>query len=230
MELGGKFPNVLLDDADFEQTVPLAANIAIQTNLSAPIGEFLTSDREALALWTTFHPTQTSLSRFVGRCHRLDEASIRYSVGVVGLREHFDEIQKLRGLLAPGVYLWVNAYKRDPDYYRPGEVERMLAVDPHFHWNLKRYASAGLPCRAGETSFSVDGDGNVRRCHFISEVIGNIYAPDFSDSLRPRLCTAASCGCHIGYIHRPELGLERLYGAGLLERIPSGCRPGERER
>jgi hypothetical protein len=67
----------------------------------------------------------------------------------------------------------------------------------------------------------VAGDGAVRRCHFLDEVIGNIYDADFPACLKPRLCGAATCGCHIGYIHRPELKLETLYGEGLLERIPS---------
>ncbi len=115
-----------------------------------------------------------------------------------------------------------SAFKRDPDYYRTGEIERLLAVDPYFHWNLPHYPSAGQPCHAGETTFTVDGCGNMRRCHFLDEIIGNIYEPNFADGLKTRLCTAASCGCHIGYIHRPELKQDELYGVGLLERIPSG--------
>jgi hypothetical protein len=67
----------------------------------------------------------------------------------------------------------------------------------------------------------VDGEGDVRRCHFISEVIGNIYDPHFANCLMPRPCSAESCGCHIGYIHRSRFNLSSLYGDGLLERIPA---------
>jgi MoaA/NifB/PqqE/SkfB family radical SAM enzyme len=200
--------------------LPNVDRIAIQTNLSAPTEDLQEANRSALALWTTFHPTEISLERFVGRCRELDAAGIRYSVGVVGLREHFDAIEELRRALRPEVYLWVNAFKRAPDYYRPEEIERLFAVDPYFHWNLNRYRSVEKPCRAGETSFAVDGEGNVRRCHFIQTVIGNIYEPEFPACLRPRDCAAETCGCHIGYVHRPSLHLEGLYGAGLLERIP----------
>ena len=77
-------------------------------------------------------------------------------------------------------------------------------------------------CSSGETSFSVDGDGDVRRCHFVKDVIGNIYDGTFPDCLKPRLCTAKACGCYIGYIHRKDLPMSQLYGDGLLERIPSG--------
>lgn len=142
-------------------------------------------------------------------------------MGVVALREHFDAIDELRRVLRPEVYLWINAFKREQGYYQPGEIERLRAVDPYFHWNLQRYASNGKPCSAGETTFTVDGDGNVRRCHFLDEILGNIYHAGFVDCLKPRSCSAAACSCHIGYIHRPALKLDELYGAGLLERIPS---------
>lgn len=201
--------------------MPHVRRIAIQTNLAAPIDDLLDADRDALALWTTFHPTQTTLERFAARCRELDAAAIRYSVGVVGLREHFDAIDDLCARLRPDVYLWVNAYKRDPAYYQPGEIERLQTVDPYFHWNLRRYPSRGGRCHAGETSFTVAGDGSMRRCHFVGEIIGNIYEPGFANVLKPRLCPAETCGCHIGYVHRPELELGALYGAGLLERIPA---------
>jgi hypothetical protein len=68
---------------------------------------------------------------------------------------------------------------------------------------------------------SVDGDGIMRRCHFIKEPIGCLYDADFAKALSPRTCTNATCGCHIGYVHLEELGLDRVYGDGLLERIPA---------
>ena len=202
--------------------LPQVYRVAIQTNLSAPLDDFAEANRQSLALWATFHPTQTSLPSFLSRCRELDSERIRYSVGVVGLREHFDAIEELRAALRPEVYLWVNACKRHPEYYREDEIHRLQALDPYFHWNLVRYASAGRPCRAGEASFTVDGHGDVRRCHFIERVIGNIYLPRFPDCLQPRLCSASSCGCHIGYVHRPDLRMEELYGTGILERIPQG--------
>lgn len=200
--------------------LPQMYRIAVQTNLSAPLDDFAAANRDTLALWATFHPSQTTLDLFVARCGELDSAGIRYSVGVVGLREHFAVIEQLRRRLRPEVYLWVNAFKQEDGYYRPGEVERLSAVDPYFHWNLHRYPSRGKSCHAGETSFTVDANGSIRRCHFIPEVLGNIYEPGFRDSLKPRPCSAPWCGCHIGYIHRPELRLDELYGTGLLERIP----------
>ncbi len=200
--------------------LPQVYRIAVQTNLSAALDDFSAANRDTLALWATFHPSQTTLARFLARCRELDATRIRYSVGVVGLREHFPAIEELRRALRPGIYLWINAFKHNPDYYRPDEIARLCAVDPYFHWNLCNYTSRGKPCAAGETSFSVDGDGNVRRCHFVEGIIGNIHAADFPACLKSRLCPAPTCGCHIGYIHRPSLGLDVLFGEGLLDRVP----------
>jgi MoaA/NifB/PqqE/SkfB family radical SAM enzyme len=200
--------------------LPHVYRIAVQTNLSAPIDDFVSANRDTLALWTTFHPSQTTLARFVARCREMDAAGIRYSVGVVGLREHFAAIEQLRQALSPDVYLWVNAFKRDSGYYHADDVQRLRGIDPYFEWNLHHFPSRGKPCSAGETVFTLDGAGNIRRCNFVAEILGNIYETNFSDGLRPRNCPVETCGCHIGYIHRPDLQLNVLYESGLLERIP----------
>jgi hypothetical protein len=70
----------------------------------------------------------------------------------------------------------------------------------------------------------VDGDGTVRRCHFIKEPIGNIYDTDFEICLRERPCANDTCGCHIGYVHLDRLKLYDTFGDGVLERVPPGYR------
>ena len=194
---------------------------AIQTNLSGSLAFVERADRAKLALWATFHPGEVARERFVARCLELDRKGVRFSAGVVGLREHLDAIEALRRELPPHVYVWVNAYKREPGYYRPEERRRLEAVDTHFPTNDRYHPSLGERCRTGETAIAVDGDGDATRCHFVRERIGNIYAPGFFDSLRPRLCPNATCGCHIGYVHLETLGLDRVYGGGILERIPA---------
>jgi hypothetical protein len=139
---------------------------------------------------------------------------------MVGLHEAFEEIESLRAELPGEVYLWINAYKDVPDYYSPQEIARLQRVDPLFRINNARHASLNEPCTAGETAVSVDGDGNLRRCHFVGTVIGNIYAADWRTALAKRACPNATCGCYIGYMLLPKLQHERLFGSGLLERIP----------
>jgi hypothetical protein len=102
------------------------------------------------------------------------------------------------------------------------EIDELRAMDRLFDFNLTQHASFGRECRAGHSVFTVHGNGDMRRCHFIKTMIGNIYESGFEQALVPRPCSNQSCGCYIGYIHMPHLGLADVYGDGLLERIPRG--------
>jgi MoaA/NifB/PqqE/SkfB family radical SAM enzyme len=211
----------------FLSHLPNVAKVAAQTNLSFPLDWLENVDKNKLALWATFHPGETSRDRFLKKCERLVASGIRFSAGVVGLKEHQHEIEALRRELPPQVYLWINAYKRKPDYYTPELLEAFSNVDPLFPINTQYHPSKGKPCRAGHTVISVDGEGNARRCHFIKSPIGNIHDPDFLESLRPdpSPCTNTTCGCHIGYIHMPHLGMDKVYKTRILERIPATLPP-----
>lgn len=194
--------------------------VVMQTNLSGKLTELSDADPSKLALWTTFHPGEVSIDRFIGRLEQLSALGIRFSVGAVGLREHLSAIEMLRHRLNREIYLWVNAYKRVADYYTSEEVQRIRSVDPYFDLNRHAYDSFGKPCGTGETSFTVDERGDARRCHFVDEPIGNIYSDDVFAILRPRACPNSRCGCHIGYVHRPQLALDELFGENVLERVP----------
>ena len=162
--------------------------------------------------WTA-RPSLRDAGSSIGR-------GVRFSVGIVGLKEHLDEAQALRRELPPHVYLWINAYKREPDYYSSDELRHFEAIDPLFPINTVRHPSLGRSCRAGRSVIAVDGEGTIRRCHFIPEPIGNIYEPGFEAALVERPCTNDTCSCHIGYVHLDHLGLDRVFGPGILERIP----------
>jgi MoaA/NifB/PqqE/SkfB family radical SAM enzyme len=195
--------------------------VAAQTNLACPLDWAERCDRTRLALWCTYHPTQVGRAEFAAQCRRLDASGVRYSVGVVGLKEFFEEVEALRKEIAPEVYLWVNAYKDAPGYYAEEEVRRWEQVDPLFRISLRPHPSRGRRCRAGESVISVDGDGTIRRCHFIPEPLANLYDADFDRSLRAAPCTNDTCACHIGYVHLAELGLDEVFRGGLMERIPA---------
>jgi MoaA/NifB/PqqE/SkfB family radical SAM enzyme len=201
--------------------MPHVEKAAIQTNLSCRLDWVEECDKRRLALWATFHPSEVSRARFVAKCEELHRRGVRFSVGVVGLKEHAAEIEALRRELPPHVYLWVNAYKREPDYYDAETLGRFTEIDPLFPVNTKHHPSLGKACRAGSSVISVDGDGAARRCHFIREPIGNIYEPGFERALDERPCANATCGCHIGYVHLDELKLYEVFGDGVLERVPA---------
>jgi len=194
--------------------------VAVQTNLSAQLDWLEEADREATALWCTFHPDEVSRSEFVNQCRRLDQLGISYSVGSVGLKEHHNEIEALRQELDSSVYLWINAFKREAEYYDSELINKFTDIDPLFPVNNVRHPSLGKACNAGDTAISVDGEGNIRRCHFINKIIGNLYTDDHSEILKPRSCTNETCGCHIGYVHMPHLKMDEVFGESLLERIP----------
>ncbi len=200
--------------------MPHIRKVAIQTNLACRLDWLDACDRSRLGLWCTFHPSQIERKQFVRQCQELDRTATPYSVGVVGMLENFVEIDALRRELRPETYLWINAYKGQADYYREADIRWLESIDPLFRTNTVYHASLGKACRAGQSVIAVDGEGDVRRCHFLPETIGNIYHPDFESCLTERPCTRASCGCHIGYVHLDELKLYEKYGDGLLERIP----------
>ena len=200
--------------------LPQVSRAAAQTNLSARLDWIDEADPARLALWCTFHPAWTRLDRFVARCRRLDAAGIGYSVGVVGQPEHLAAAQALRRALREDVYVWINAVKSRG--YSDDEAAAWRAIDPLFALNQQRWPSRGHRCRAGWRAVSVDGDGTLRRCHFVREPIGNLYADEatWRSSLVPRACTAADCHCHIGYVHLEYLELDKVFATGLLERVP----------
>ena len=203
--------------------LPHVARVAVQTNLSVRLDWLEAADLETLALWCTYHPDQVEFERFLGKHRGLVERGVRHSVGVVGQPEHLEAARRLRAALDPGTYLWVNA--AEGRAYTDAEAARWTEIDGLFPVSRLPHASLGRACRTGESVISVDGEGRVRRCHFVSrtdgrEELGNLYDGSFRTALGPRPCPLLQCDCHIGYVHMPDLGLYPTFGNGVLERIP----------
>ncbi len=201
---------------------PNVDRVAIQTNLSAGLRFLDDCEVSKLGIWATYHPEWTTRDRFLGRVNELRARNVRFSVGVVGFPRFEDEVKAMRAALPPEIYVWVNAVKEEP--YSPELLKTITHIDPLFPLNLKAHPSLGLACRGGHTVISVDGAGDIRTCHFLKSVLGNLYRGDLSTVLKPRPCAAQTCGCHIGYVHLEPLGLEEIFGDGILERVPNGPR------
>nr|WP_314605918.1 STM4011 family radical SAM protein [uncultured Janthinobacterium sp.] len=201
--------------------LPHVRQVALQTNLSGPLSWLRDMPGlEKIGLWCTYHPGQTTLARFLERCARLDAMGVRYCVGVVAMNEHLDAIRALRAALPEHVYLWLNAYdRRGPGYYTVEDLAWLDAVDPWFAQNRRPSPSRGKPCLAGEASLSVDGDGELTRCHFVPERLGNLYVDDLADMLQERRCPRFKCDCYIGYAQRKDLPFQTVFGEGVLARI-----------
>ncbi len=192
--------------------------VGAQTNLSCGIDWISNCQPEKLSLWVTFHPTEVQCSQFVRKVMQFRKRGVRLSVGMVGTTSAFAEIAALRRELPSDIYLWINAQQPRPRPYTSGEVEFLKSIDPHFEVTLRPQQTKGLPCRTGETSFTVDGHGDIRRCHFVGDILGNISDVDWTQSLQPRLCPNRTCHCFLGLAHFEPLGLNELFGNNLLFR------------
>ena len=200
--------------------MPHVQKVAIQTNLSCNLDWVEECNKDKLALWATFHPEWVSRQSYVDKCLELDKRGVKFSAGVVGFPQFKAEITALREELPKHVYLWVNAVKAELANLSQENRDFFQSIDPLYELNTKHYPSFGYSCRAGRSTFSVDGDGTMRRCHFIKEPIGNIYDLNWEDALIERGCTNQTCHCHIGYVHLDYLELDKVFGLGILERIP----------
>lgn len=197
--------------------------LVVQTNLSWAADWLEDCRPERLALWCTYHPSQISRDAFLAACSQLQQRGIRHSIGMVALPEDFAEIEAMRRLLPSSTYLWLNAWDtgdgRKFEYSRE-QLRRLVAIDPHFEFNTRDHVSWGRPCETGRSVFSVNGQGRVSRCHFVADDLGDLYADDWEFPEESAGCPNQTCGCHIGYVHLPELNLQQVFGGSLLERIP----------
>jgi MoaA/NifB/PqqE/SkfB family radical SAM enzyme len=202
--------------------LPQVMQVSLQTNLSGPLGWLEDAPAGRLSFWCTYHPGETTLARFLQRCERLAAMGVRFSVGVVARHEHYGAIRELRATLPARHPVWLNAYdRRGPGYYAAADLAWLDTIDPWFVHDREPGASRGAPCRAGEEVLSVDGAGEVQRCHFVPTRLGNLYEQPLSAMLKERRCTRLKCDCFIGYVHRKDRGFYEDFGDGVLARIPA---------
>lgn len=208
--------------------LPHVEKATIQTNLSCGLEWVEECNKERLALWCTFHPEWVARDKFVAKALELDQRGVRFSVGVVGFPRFKEEMAALRQELPAHIYMWINAVKRELPNMSADDLNFFESIDPLFPYNTHHYPTYGRACHAGSTVISVSGDGTVRRCHFIKQPIGNLYDANFEQLLYPRPCTNLTCHCHIGYVHFEELQMDKIFGQGILERIPYNMPPYDR--
>ena len=197
---------------------PSIQDVAIQTNLSCSVDWVKHCALDHAAFWISWHPDQTPYKRFIEKIYCLEDMGVRYSVGAVGIKQHFAQLEALRQALPEKAYFWINAYKDKPDYYSEEDLAFLTQIDPLFLLNYQDYSSYGKTCHTGDTVISVLADGTASRCHFIKTPLGNIFEQGFENCLKPRPCSASLCDCHIGFSHLAALDFKTLFGRGFLER------------
>ena len=200
-------------------SAPQVRQVSIQTNGSGPMSFLNEATRTKVSLWISWHPTEISLIPFAQKIERLHSQGTRLSVGAVAVPDHLEQVEALRRALPDSVPMWLNAQKPGVRY-RDGELSRWRSIDPEFDLDRRRHRSVGRACMTGEESISIDGDGAISRCHFVGEVLGNLYTDDLETLLTPRPCPQQTCGCWIGYSTLAELNLRSRYCSdGFLARI-----------
>jgi organic radical activating enzyme len=199
--------------------MPQVDRVCVQTNLSCSTAWIGECNVDRLSLWATYHPTEVDAAEFAAKVLQLRSSNVQLSVGMVAVPGTLGEIQAMRDRLPADVYLWLNAQQPRRRPYADDELARLSEIDPQFRFTLRPERSRGLPCPTGEDAFTVDGAGAMRRCHFVDEVIGNIYAPQWRHALRPRRCPNATCTCYLGMSQLRFAELAPFYGEHLLERM-----------
>lgn len=199
------------------------SEIVIQTNLSGDLGWLKYINKEKLILWTTYHPNEVRLEDFFSNLQNSDKEEIRFTVGVVGIKENFDNIkkleEKLKFLERTKPYLWINAYKDTKNYYSDEDIKFLKDIDPLFEVNLKDYDSRGKICSTGRNVFWVEYNGIIHRCWQDKKITGNIFKDKISDIMNKKVCEYSKCTCYIGYTNIEELELEKIYKKSLLGRM-----------
>ncbi|HEX5443983.1 MAG TPA: STM4011 family radical SAM protein [Pirellulales bacterium] len=195
-------------------------SVAVQTNLSCSLDWVADCRADRLTFWATYHPTETNRERFLRQVRRLRSLRISVSVGMVGVPGSLEEIRVMRGRLPEDVYLWINAQQPRTRPYTAQEEAAFQAIDPQFLFTARRQPSLGKLCASGEVIFTVDGRGDMRRCHFIDEVIGNIHDCRWEEALRPRRCPRRFCDCFLGKAQLRRDALAGYFGQTVLERLP----------
>jgi MoaA/NifB/PqqE/SkfB family radical SAM enzyme len=204
--------------------LPQVERVTIQTNLSFDLADFLGRvEQNKLALWTTYHPSEVNaagLEELHRKWRLLQEHGVPFSVGMVGTRENLPHLRALRERLNSHVYLWVNAYQREPNYYSAHELAEIRRIDPYFELNNQHFPSQGQPCTAGQQAVYLDDEGDLRRCFFVGDVIGNLYRDGWRTLEGPAPCPKATCHCYVGHMHIVALDFRAIYGRYLAARIP----------
>jgi MoaA/NifB/PqqE/SkfB family radical SAM enzyme len=206
-------------------SLPQVERVTVQTNLSFDVAGFLDGVNAArLALWTTYHPGEVppaEVDALHAKWELLRRRGVPFSVGVVGTRENLPHLEALRRRLHPSVYVWVNAYQREPDYYRAEELAAVRAIDPWFDLNNQHFPSRGRPCTAGQRAVYLDDEGDLRRCFFVGTVLGNLFRDGWRRLDAPHACPRDTCHCYVGHMHIVELDFRSVYGRNLAVRIPA---------
>lgn len=202
--------------------------VGAQTNGSFPVEKKLKiydlagGNFSKLRLWLSFHPSMTSIEDFLKQCQALEENSILYCVGAVGIMENLPLIQQLREKLPEYIYLWINKLDtvKYGTAYKPAldEVEAFSKVDPYYPLECRHYPVKPQFCR--EYAF-VEADGSVKSCNISQSVWGNWYQDEGEEEIEEINCRKKECNCFLAYCRQRDDEKLRDFGPYPMFRLPA---------
>lgn len=204
--------------------LPYIDYVGAQSNLSFSVEEKLSvyakagGRMEKLRLWLTYHPQMVSMEKFIGKCQKLLENQISFSVGCVGIPGEEARIFKFRQLLPKECYLWINKMDGASRPYTSEEIEAFSKVDPFFSLGLRTYPGKGH-CYGGYTALRVYGErervescfvdarGRVTGCNLCHTGGFSLYERERGTFPEQNGCHVKNCNCYLSYnnLHLGEL-------------------------
>ena len=204
--------------------MPHVIGVSCQTNLSFLVSRFLDeaeaeqADVSKFRFWASYHPEMVGVGEFASKVEMLRAAGIGVCAGAVGDPSAKEQIRKLRQLLDPSVYLFVNAMQglRKPlseeDIRFFGEIDNLFDYD-------RRNAKACLDgCVGGRETLFIDRKGDMYACPRSGIRMGNFYDDPTSD-FEP-FCLRKVCDCYIAFSNLTNHPLHSIMGKGTFWRIP----------
>lgn len=197
--------------------------VCCQTNLSFDVEKFSKTAGlgiEKLSLWCSFHPSQTTIDSFVGKCLALSRLGVNYCVGAVGNPGDTEVLEELRNKLPKEVYMWINAMDGLGRPYTADEIDAFSRIDPLFSISVEGFLSDPGLCRGGRDAIFVEGNGDFFACNISRAKLGNLYSAD-AFRTPAKTCISKKCDCYLAYSNRVEMDRVFLNRAALTTRAPS---------
>lgn len=189
--------------------------VVFQTNLSYKL-DWLEKCNSKLAVWASFHPSETSKERFVDQCAKLEKKGIRYSAGGVAIKENIAELLFIQKQIKS--YFWLNAYRHKNDYYSKADITAFAEIDSLFPFTAGRHQCKGKWCECGSEAFFISNGGVVKKCNFTDDVLGHINDTGFEFPSQKVICSQEECNCYLGFSNF-ESNISVHFGSSKLERI-----------
>lgn len=195
--------------------IELLEYIGCQTNFSFPVEKMLGiyeechGKKEKLRLWCTFHPSMTTIERFVEQCRKLEVAGIAFSVGMVGNPEEIPILLELRKQLPDSIYVWINKMDGRKESYTTEELEIFQKVDPYFPLQMEHRKADLQKCRQ---SVFYEADGSKYFCNLHAASKGKASGNG---------CGRRECNCYLAYSNRTDVEELLFFQPYPAFRIPS---------